>query len=118
MDAARAGGEDDATEVYRDLRNPAAALRWNQQAVAMSPGTHTRSVGLRMTVLATVHLQHRDLERGLALGNQAVDLLSRVASVRAREYAREVSAALRPWSRDQRVVGFNRRVRTELALAS
>lgn len=108
----------DAVEVHRDLRNPAAAWRWNTQAAAMSPDDFARSVGLRLTVLATTHLQGGDLDQGLALGNRAIDILGRVASARARDYVGDVTAALVPWNRERPVAEFMHRARTELTLAS
>ncbi|MFJ3216716.1 hypothetical protein ACIPLC_12430 [Kitasatospora sp. NPDC086801] len=108
----------DATEIYRDLHNPKAALDWNAQAVAMSPGTFTRSVGLRMTVVGMTHLQARDLDQGLELGNQAVDILTCVRSARALGYVHDFTTALAPWKGEVRVAEFIHRTRTELAMAS
>ncbi|MFD4726268.1 sporulation protein [Streptomyces seoulensis] len=108
----------DAVEVHRDLRNPAAAWRWNTRATAMSPDDFARSVGLRLTVLATTHLQEGNLDQGLALGNRAVDILGRVASARARDYVADVAVALTPWRREHPVAEFMHRARTELTLAS
>lgn len=108
----------DAVEVHRDLGNPAAAWRWNAQAASMSPDDFARSVGLRLTVLATTHLQEGALDQGLAVGNRAVDILGRVASARARDYVGDVTAALAPWSRERPVAEFLQRARTELTLAS
>ncbi|MFK4107348.1 sporulation protein [Streptomyces sp. NPDC002176] len=108
----------DAVEVHRDLRNPAAAWRWNTQATAMSPDDFARSVGLRLTVLATTHLQEGALDQGLAVGHRAVDILGRVASARARDYVADVTAALAPWNRERPVAEFLHRARTELTLAS
>lgn len=108
----------DAVEVHRDLRNPAAAWRWNTQADTMDPNSYARSVGLRMTVLATTHLQQRDLDQGLELGHRAVDILGRIASARARDYVADITATLAPWRRDRTVAEFLHRARTELALVS
>lgn len=47
----------DATEIFRDLRNPAAALRWSGQVPEMSAGQHTRAIGLRQAVVATAACQ-------------------------------------------------------------
>ncbi|MFI9274347.1 sporulation protein [Kitasatospora sp. NPDC052896] len=107
----------DATEIYRDLHNPKAALTWNAQAATMSPGAFTRSVGLRMTVVAMTHLQARDLEQGLVLGHQAIDILARVQSTRALGYVRDLTAALTPWKDEVRVSEFVHRARTELTMA-
>lgn len=94
----------DAVEIHRDLGMPDAALRWNRRAAPMSASDYTRSVGLRMTVLATTHVQHRDLDRALAAGHRAVTILSRVRSTRATGYLADVVRVMAPWQRDRRVV--------------
>ncbi|MEV0915255.1 sporulation protein [Streptomyces sp. NPDC049967] len=106
----------DAAEVFRDLRNPKAALAWNQRAAAMPPGVFTRSVGMRLAIVGTAHLQARDLGLGLELGNRSVDILARVRSSRALDYVREFSTALAPWRREPAVRDFIHRTRTELAI--
>ncbi|MFG3024496.1 hypothetical protein ACGFZQ_39275 [Streptomyces sp. NPDC048254] len=86
----------DAVEIHRDLNLPAAALRWNAQATPMSASDYTRSVGLRMTVLATAHLQRGDLDRALAGGQRAVVILGNVRSARATDYLTSVVRAMAP----------------------
>ncbi|WP_238782978.1 sporulation protein [Streptomyces monomycini] len=108
----------DAAEIFRDLHNPEAALAWNRQAAAMPPGVFTRSVGMRLAIVGTAHLQARDLDRGLALGHQSVDILARVQSTRATDYVREFTTALAPWRHEPAVRGFVHRVRTELNVAA
>ena len=108
----------DAAEVFRDLKNPNAALAWNRQATAMQPGVFTRSVGMRLAIVGTAHLQARDLDRGLELGNQSVDILARVQSSRALDYVREFNTALAPWRREARVRDFLHRTRKELHIAA
>ncbi|MFD7641967.1 sporulation protein [Kitasatospora sp. NPDC059795] len=107
----------DAAEVFRDLKNPKAALAWNAQAATMPTGVFTRSVGMRLAVVGTAHLQAEDLDRGLGLGNQAVDILARVRSSRALDYVREFDSALAPWHREPAVRDFRHRARTELGIA-
>lgn len=58
---------EDAAEVFRDLNNPKAALMWNKQAAAMPPGAFTHTVGMRLAIVATAHLQTRGLDHGLGL---------------------------------------------------
>ncbi|MEV5676114.1 sporulation protein [Streptomyces sp. NPDC052164] len=108
----------DAAEIFRDLKNPKASLAWNGQAAAMPPGTFTRSVGMRLAIVATAHLQARDLDHGIALGNRSVDILARVRSSRALDYVREFTAALDPWRREPVVVEFVRRTHKELGSAA
>ncbi|WP_406269542.1 sporulation protein [Streptomyces sp. NBC_00191] len=108
----------DAAEVFRDLKNPKAALTWNQQAAAMPPGVFTRSVGMRLAIVATAHLQARDLDHGLELGHRSVDILARVQSSRAKDYVSEFNAALAPWRREPAVREFIHRTRKELGVAA
>ncbi|MFI1584795.1 sporulation protein [Embleya sp. NPDC020630] len=108
----------DAAEVFRDLKNPKAALAWNAQAAAMPTGVFTRSVGMRLTIVGTAHLQAKDLDQGLALGIQAVDILAPVRSSRAKDYVREFNTALTPWCRETAVRDFLHRTRRELGVAA
>ncbi|MFJ2805987.1 sporulation protein [Kitasatospora sp. NPDC087271] len=108
----------DAAEIFRDLKHPEAALAWNAQAAAMPPGVFTRSVGMRLAIVGTAHLQSKELDQGLALGHQAVDILARVQSSRAKDYVREFNTALTPWRREPRVVEFLRRTGKELGVAA
>ncbi|MGW4391812.1 sporulation protein [Streptomyces sp. NPDC004685] len=108
----------DAAEIFRDLKNPKMALAWNKQAAAMAPGVFTRSVGMRLAIVGTAHLQARDLDHGLELGNRSVDILARVQSSRAKDYVREFNAALAPWRREPAVRDFVQRTRKELGVAA
>ncbi|MBB1242248.1 sporulation protein [Streptomyces durbertensis] len=108
----------DAAEVFRDLRNPKAALAWNQRAAAMPSGVFTRSVGMRLAIVGTVHLQARDLDHGLRLGNRSVDILARVQSSRAKDYVREFNTALVAWRHEPAVRDFLHRTRTELGITA
>ncbi|WP_406154348.1 sporulation protein [Streptomyces sp. NBC_01023] len=107
----------DAAEVFRDLKNPRAALAWNQRAAAMPSGAFTRSVGMRLAIVGTAHLQARDLDHGLELGNRSVDILARVRSSRALDYIREFNTALAPWRREPAAREFVQRTREELGVA-
>ncbi|MCX4907380.1 sporulation protein [Streptomyces sp. NBC_00878] len=108
----------DAAEVFRDLKNPKAALAWNKRAAAMPTGAFTRSVGMRLAIVGTAHLQARDLDHGLELGNRSVDILARVQSTRALDYVREFNTALAPWRREPAVRQFIHRTRKELGVAA
>ncbi|MFI9076045.1 sporulation protein [Streptomyces sioyaensis] len=108
----------DAAEVFRDLKNPKAALAWNRQAAAMPSGVFTRSVGMRLAIVGTAHLQARDLDHGLQLGHRSVDILAHVQSSRAKDYVREFNAALAPWRREPAVREFLHRTRTQLGIAA
>ncbi|MGA5819914.1 sporulation protein [Kitasatospora sp. NPDC094028] len=105
----------DATEIYRDLRNPRAALAWNRQADTMPQGSYTRSVGMRLAIVGTAYLQQRDLDRGLHMGREAVSVLGQVHSPRARSYVLDLIGALEPWRTEPRVLDFIHHARAGLA---
>lgn len=91
----------DAVEIYRDLRRPELAHRWND-AARMPAGTYTRSVGMRLAILGSASLQAGDLDQGLALGHQSLDVLATVHSARAADYVRGLLAELAPWRDEPR----------------
>ncbi|MFF4384602.1 sporulation protein [Kitasatospora sp. NPDC001547] len=96
----------DAAEIYRDLGRPADVLRWNEQATAMPAGVFSRAVGIRHTIIATAHLQQRNLEPGLAAGEHALTILSTVHSTRSRTYLRTLTTNLNPWRTEPEVADF------------
>ncbi|WP_316528378.1 sporulation protein [Kitasatospora brasiliensis] len=96
----------DAAEIYRDLGRPAEVLRWNEQAATMPAGVFSRAVGIRQTVIATAHLQQRNLEPGLEAGEQALTILSTVHSTRSRTYLRTLITNLAPWRTEPAVADF------------
>lgn len=98
----------DATEIFRDLHKPTAALGWSRQAGELGGVHQTRAVGLRMAVAATAACQARDLDQALDHGERALGLLQRVESTRARTYLDAVATALAPWSAEPRVSAFLR----------
>lgn len=74
----------DATEIFRDLHNPTAALRWNEQASTCTTRANSpRAAGLRQAIAATACCQAGDLDHALHYANQARTTLKRVSSARA-----------------------------------
>ncbi|MFJ4894988.1 hypothetical protein ACIP5U_34100 [Streptomyces sp. NPDC088788] len=86
-------------------------MRWNSRAAAMSPSDFTRSVGLRMTVLATTRLQKGALDQALDHGQRAISVLSRVQSAPADDYVSDVVRVMVPWRRGPWVQDLSRRAR-------
>ncbi|MER6408986.1 sporulation associated protein [Streptomyces viridosporus] len=101
----------DATEIFRDLRKPKAALGWSRQAGDLSDVHQTRAVGLRMAVAATAACQARNLDQALDHGDRALVLLQRVESTRARTYLEDVATALEPWAAEPRTYAFLQRLK-------
>lgn len=108
----------DATEIFRDLNNPKAALGWSRQATDLSDGLHARAVGLRLAVVATAACQARDLDHALDCGTQSLNLLSRVTSARAETYLQAVATALTPWGDDPRTQEFTERLEHQFTPAA
>jgi ATP/maltotriose-dependent transcriptional regulator MalT len=96
----------DAAEMHRDMGDPHGCFRWHAQAAAMAPDDFTRSVGMRLSVVATAHLQAGDLDQALALGRRSEDVLKGVASHRAHSYLDAFVGALAPWRGEPAVRAF------------
>lgn len=102
----------DATEIHRDLNMPQQVLRWNTQA-AMPTSRFVRSYGMRLAIVGSGHLQAGNLDEGLVLGHQSIDVLQRVASTRSLDYLRDFTARLEPWRHEPAVREFRRRALRE-----
>ncbi|MDX3367441.1 sporulation associated protein [Streptomyces sp. ME02-6987-2C] len=101
----------DATEIFRDLRKPKAALGWSRQAGDLTDVHQTRAVGLRMAVTATAACQIRDLDQALEHGDRALELLHRVESIRARTHLEDLATALKPWATEPQTNAFLQRLK-------
>jgi hypothetical protein len=73
---------------------------------------------MRRAIVGTAHLQARDLDHGLELGNRSVDILARVQSSRAKDYVREFNTALAPWRREPAVRAFTTGPARKLGVAA
>ncbi|MFJ3673407.1 sporulation associated protein [Streptomyces sp. NPDC090106] len=101
----------DATEIFRDLRKPKAALGWSRQAGDLADVHQTRAVGLRMAVAATAACQMRDVDQALEHGERALELLLRVESIRARTHLEDLATALEPWAAEPQAEVFLQRLK-------
>jgi len=106
----------DAAEIHRDLGNARACLAWNEQAAAMPPTDFTRSVGMRLAVVATAHLRLGDLDESLSLAHRSVGILRNVESRRARGYVQGLTVALAPHRDTRPVRAFLSRAHRDLGL--
>lgn len=102
----------DAVELHRDLGLPVPAWRWNNET-APPTDHYARSHGIRLTIVASTHLQGRqsDLHAAVHHGHRAVDILTNVASPRANHYAKDLLTRLQPWSQEPAVTDLARRIR-------
>jgi hypothetical protein len=103
----------DATEIYRDLRRPDLVHQWDAQA--RRPTGYTRSTGMRAAIVASAHIQAKQLDEGIHRGQQALTLLATVHSHRAKDYIRGLLIELRPWEQEPQVREYARRASAFLA---
>jgi hypothetical protein len=105
----------DATEIHRDLNMPHHVLRWNSQAT-MPTNRFVRSYGMRLAIVGSGHLQAGQVDEGLLLGHQSIDVLQRVASKRSLDYLTDFTTRLDPWSRESSVQEFRERALREAGI--
>ncbi|MER5942509.1 sporulation protein [Streptomyces sp. NPDC001928] len=86
----------DAVEIFRDLRKPDVALRWDSMA-ALPANRFTRCHGMRLAVVGTTHVQRGELDAALHAGRQSLEVLRSVDSERAKEQLRTLRGHLTPW---------------------
>lgn len=92
----------DAVEIHRDLNQPKAAHQWAKR-VAMPTDRYTRSYGIRLAVLTSTHLQQQNLDTAVSHAAASIEVLERVASVRAHDYLRRLAGEFKPWSEEPQV---------------
>ncbi|WBO68975.1 sporulation protein [Streptomyces camelliae] len=100
----------DATEIFRDLERPKSAFAWH--ALGAMPGdAFARSRGIRLSVLATVHAQQGNLDAALPLGQESLQLFSRLQTARGLDYIKIFTSALHPWRRERSVMTYMSQVK-------
>ncbi|MGW2649875.1 hypothetical protein ACWC2T_34440 [Streptomyces sp. NPDC001393] len=82
----------------------------------MAPGAFTHSIGMRLAIVPTAHLQARDLDHGLELCNRSVDVL-RPRPVQPGQGLRGQHGS-HPWRHELAVREFIRRTRKEPCVAA
>ncbi|MCQ8772064.1 sporulation protein [Streptomyces telluris] len=100
----------DATEIFRDLGRPKSTFAWH--ALGAMPGdAFARSRGIRLSVLATAHAQQGDLDAALPLGQESLQVFSRLQTARGLDYIKIFTNALHPWRREHSVLTYMNQVR-------
>lgn len=107
----------DAAEIHRDLAMPHLVQRFDA-AATMPIDIFVRSYGIRLAVVGSSRLQARELDEGLALGHQAIDILTHLASARSLGYLRDFLIRLDPWAREEPVKAFRQRAHHELGITA
>ncbi|KWX01624.1 helix-turn-helix transcriptional regulator [Carbonactinospora thermoautotrophica] len=109
-----------ATQVgtcFRDLRRPREALRFMEQAVAKHHPAQTRRRVYGNVVLATIAVQQGELDTACALGVEATQLASRIASRRSVEHVRDLVYQLSPYQHTRYVREFIEQARGLVGVA-
>lgn len=86
----------DAVEIFRDLRKPDVALRWDSLA-ALPANRFTRCHGMLLAIVGTTYAQRGELDAALHAGRQSLDVLKTVDSERAKEHLRTLGTHLARW---------------------
>ncbi len=92
---------------FRDLQSPTEAQRFVDASLAGFGDGYQRSRAFCQALLATVHLQQRDVEQACAAGGKAITLLSQLRSARGRVYIEDLRRRLEPYQKEPVVQEFN-----------
>ncbi|MFF2505055.1 transcriptional regulator [Streptomyces sp. NPDC058067] len=94
---------DELAHCYRDLGQAEAARRQAEASLAGHPETRARRRAIGLVLLATAHVQQREVEQACQTGTRAVELLGTLRSNRGAEYLDDFRQRLEPY-RDEPVV--------------
>lgn len=99
----RAYLSDELAHCHRDLGQAEPARRHAEDALACHPAGRVRRRAIDMLLLATAHVQQREVEEACATGTRAMELLGTLRSNRGAEYLDDFRQRLEPY-RDEPVV--------------
>jgi tetratricopeptide (TPR) repeat protein len=85
-----------AASSYADVGKPALALREFDAAAGYDDGTYVRTGALYQARIAAAQLEDGNVEAACDTGQQALELLSAVASSRAADQVKLLTSAMRP----------------------
>lgn len=92
---------------FRDLGHAQLAGEHAHQSIKASDAVYVRSLSFCRTVLATAHLQRRDLEQALREATGVVDTAAQLRSQRVITYIRDFRERLLPFGASKAVVEFD-----------
>lgn len=101
---------DELAHCHRDLHHPREAAEQAGEALAGHPGEHVRRRAIGTFLLASAHLQKRELEHACHTGTKAVELLSTLRSGRGIEYLEDFRQRLGPFVKEPVVRDFTARL--------
>ncbi|MEV0278114.1 transcriptional regulator [Streptomyces sp. NPDC050610] len=94
---------DELAHCHRDLGQAEPAKRRAQEALSGHPEGRVRRRAIGLLLLATAHVQQREIEEACHAGTRAVELLGSLRSNRGAEYLDDFQQRLEPY-RDESVV--------------
>ncbi|MDQ4037112.1 MAG: regulator [Actinomycetota bacterium] len=99
---------------FRDLGRAQLAGEHAQRSIQESDTVYVRSLSFCRAVLATAHLQRRDLEQALQIACTVVDTAAQLRSRRVITYIHDFHRLLLPYGVDKQVAVFDEYVSTHL----
>ncbi len=111
----RAYLSDELAHCHRDLGQAEPARRHAEDALSVHPTGRVRRRAIDLLLLATAHVQQREVEEACATGTRALELLSTLRSNRGAEYLDDFQQRLEPYREEPVVREFGARM--EMAAA-
>ncbi|MFD7507668.1 transcriptional regulator [Streptomyces sp. NPDC059850] len=106
---------DELAHCHRDLGQAEPARRRAEEALAGHPEGRVRRRAIGLLLLATAHVQGREVEQACHVGGQAVDLLQTLRSNRGAEYLDDFQQRLEPYRDEPVVREFGARLEVQAA---
>lgn len=100
---------------YRDLGICDKAIQYAERAISLHGPIYVRSISFCKAVAAAGHLGAGEVDRGIALAEDAVSVISTLRSGRCNAYIRDFAKRLEPYRRHKAVTDF--RTRADVVLA-
>ncbi|MBL1095400.1 transcriptional regulator [Streptomyces coffeae] len=111
----RAYLSDELAHCHRDLGQAESARRRAEEALEGHPEGRVRRRAIGLLLLATAHVQEREVEQACQIGTQAVDLLGALRSSRGSEYLDDFQQRLEPYRDEPVVREFGARLEVQAA---
>ncbi|MEU2512768.1 transcriptional regulator [Streptomyces syringium] len=106
---------DELAHCHRDLGQAEPARRQAEAAVAGHPEGRVRRRAIGLLLLATAHVQQREVEEACATGSRALELLGSLRSNRGAEYLEDFQQRLAPYREESVVREFGARLEVQAA---
>ncbi|EME99494.1 transcriptional regulator [Streptomyces mobaraensis NBRC 13819 = DSM 40847] len=111
----RAYLSDELAHCHRDLGQSEPARRHAEDALANHSEGRVRRRAIGLLLLATAHVQQREVEEACATGTRALELLGTLRSNRGAEYLEDFQQRLQPFRDEPAVRDFGARMEMQAA---